>query len=212
MPPSRLVRLAGWTASGALLLVLLYLLVYHSALALLGPHEIYRLLGHDAYDRWFAGGGIVGVTALAFVIALHTVPFLVLAAIAAGVSRILAPPQRKAAFFVALGVLATACVAVFRAVSPGTPLELVASLAFAEDTVYAPGFDERSFRSVAIGDSREAVLERLGEPLERWNAAPNGVETWSYTASPGTHSYWLRSIRFDDRGRVTKKDAEFYVD
>ena len=213
-PPSRpAVRLIGWTAIAAIALVLAYLVVYHVALAVLGPREIHRLLGEEAYNRWFATGGIMGMTALAFVVALYAVPFLGLAAIAAAGARILAPPRRRRrAFFVALLLLVTSSVAVFRAVSMGTPLELVTSMVFAEDTVYAPGFDERAFRTVEIGDGREAVLERLGEPLERWNAEPTGVETWSYTASPGSHSYWLRSIRFDDHGRVSEKNAEFYVD
>ena len=151
---------------GAILLVLVYLAVYHVALAVLGPHAIYRLLGQEAFNRWFAPGGIMGLTALTFWIGLHAFPFLALAAIAAGAARMLAPAhRRKPAFFVVFGLLATSSVALFRAVSPGTPGELATSVVFGDDTVYAPGFDERAFRTVRIGDSREAVLERLGEPL-----------------------------------------------
>ena len=40
------------------------------------------------------------------------------------------------------------------------------------DTEYAAGYTEKAFRDVRLGDTREAVLSRLGEPISSYDTEP----------------------------------------
>jgi outer membrane protein assembly factor BamE (lipoprotein component of BamABCDE complex) len=88
----------------------------------------------------------------------------------------------------------------------GGPLALVATL----ETRYAPGYSERRFHEVAVGQSRDEVLARLGEPLRK--GAHDSTESWSYSESPNDTHYWCRVVIFDGTGRVSRVHAELYAD
>lgn len=82
---------------------------------------------------------------------------------------------------------------------------------WSEDTLYAPRYTEAAFESVELGWDRAQVMERLGEPLAR-EPGFEGGERWSYTKSAESGYYWLRTVRFDDAGRVAEKVARFEFD
>lgn len=63
-------------------------------------------------------------------------------------------------------------------------------LAATEDTEYAPGYSERAFRAVELGDAEAEVLAALGEPLSERVGEPS--TTWLY--ADGGHG------RFEARG------------
>lgn len=86
----------------------------------------------------------------------------------------------------------------------------VSAVAANLETRYAPGFSEEKFREVAVGQSREDVRTRLGEPLRTWKSPTD--EYWAYSESPNSGDYWVRSIVFDRTGRVSRVHAELYVD
>lgn len=103
------------------------------------------------------------------------------------------------------------CVLVLPALCVGAcfvgPLALAATL----ETRYAPGYSEEKFHEVAVGQSREEVRARLGEPLSqhRWDDA---TESWAYSESPHDSHYWCRVVIFDGTGHVSEVHAELYVD
>jgi hypothetical protein len=83
-----------------------------------------------------------------------------------------------------------------------------------EDTVYAAGYSDAAFRSVAAGMSEAEVEQVLGAPYSRWTiersgAGPDAGARWSH--SPGDTRYRCRIILFRG-GYVVEKHAEFYVD
>ncbi|MBZ4410483.1 hypothetical protein OWM54_29830 [Myxococcus sp. MISCRS1] len=89
----------------------------------------------------------------------------------------------------------------------------LASLAFREDTVFAPGYSAFKFWRIRRGMT-EAEVERLvGGPLKTWT--PRDVDLdevyWSYSHSPGDTHYRMRLVCFRD-GRVHDLHTEFYVD
>lgn len=86
----------------------------------------------------------------------------------------------------------------------------VSAVAASQETRYAPGFTEEKFREVAVGQSREDVRTRLGEPLKAWTVASS--EHWAYSDSPSDGDYWVRRVSFDSSGRVSEVAAELYVD
>ena len=80
---------------------------------------------------------------------------------------------------------------------------------FGLDTEYAPGYSEAAFESVRIGETREAVVARLGEPL--WTFGEER-EVLSYTRSPSDSHYLVRMVVLDEKGRVVEKRSEIYWD
>jgi hypothetical protein len=79
-----------------------------------------------------------------------------------------------------------------------------------EDTFYAPGYSDAAFRRVTIGMTEGEVTALLGRPLGT-RQLPSGEASWSFTRSPGDHSYRLRAIIFKD-GVVRRKIHWLYVD
>ena len=77
-------------------------------------------------------------------------------------------------------------------------------------TEYAPGYTKAAFLAVQIGDSRERVIELLGEPLVVHDDTIGDVLT--YSRSPTYKHFRLRSIALDSKGRVRRVYREFYWD
>jgi hypothetical protein len=80
-----------------------------------------------------------------------------------------------------------------------------------DTTVYAGGYSDAAWASVAVDDTHTAVVARLGEPLERWRRSND--EWWSYSRQgTGTENYRERKLRFAIHGRVAEKIEACYVD
>lgn len=86
------------------------------------------------------------------------------------------------------------------------PIALMATL----ETEWAPNYREFEFHRIQPGETREQVLARLGEPLERF--ARGARESWVYTRSPNSNHYWYRVVYFDSSGRVESTYHELYFD
>lgn len=88
----------------------------------------------------------------------------------------------------------------------------VASWLYPSDTVYAGGFTEQGFRSLASGADRETVVSVLGKPLR--TAVDGGKEYWYYSKHGQKYdNYWNMIVILDRAsGRVVEKFREFYVD
>ena len=86
------------------------------------------------------------------------------------------------------------------------------SLLFSENTVYAPGFDEKEFRALKRGMSKDEVRSKLGDPLSTWSGS-GGFEWWAYSKH-GTKSenFLCRSLAFNTEGQLIERHAEFYAD
>jgi hypothetical protein len=82
-----------------------------------------------------------------------------------------------------------------------------------ESTIYARGYTDRAFASIAVGDSPKKVLTVLGPPLRRgsWGDLPN---VWYYSEQRNvTDNFWRRWVVLDSSGaRVVEKIADFWVD
>lgn len=75
------------------------------------------------------------------------------------------------------------------------------------DTQYTPGYSEKKFKSIKLGDSEQQVISALGPPFSTERAQPY-VE-WIYSADSqrrflrtGEGSGTYTSIRFDSNDRV----------
>ncbi len=80
-----------------------------------------------------------------------------------------------------------------------------------DTTVYAPGYSEVGWRSVAAGDTLASVRARLGEPIYKWSHPDD--EWWSYSVHGSqTDDYRERKVRFSLQGRVLEKHEECYID
>ena len=77
------------------------------------------------------------------------------------------------------------------------------------DTQYAAGYSEEAFQSIRGGDTREEVLERLGEPLRVYGV---NDEVLSYSMSPSGSNYLMRDIVLDAEGCVTEIRREIWWD
>jgi hypothetical protein len=91
---------------------------------------------------------------------------------------------------------------------------LIWSSMFEEDTVYAPGYSDASFRKVANGMSESELKSLLGDPLSLYPAYKNRGQDWTswcYTKSQNSSHYRIRSVRIKEN-IVIGKHAEFYVD
>jgi hypothetical protein len=96
-------------------------------------------------------------------------------------------------------------------------LGLLGSISLQEDTVYAPGYSDRAFRSVQAGRTRGEVRERLGEPLEvrvdPWATRKGAAqECWAFSRSPGDTEYRIRLVCFSTDGVVLWKESLFWFD
>jgi outer membrane protein assembly factor BamE (lipoprotein component of BamABCDE complex) len=90
--------------------------------------------------------------------------------------------------------------------------DVVAPLIFAENTKYAPGYDETKFRSISKGVSKANVRTRLGDPLAARTFA-DGETVWYYSEqAAATDNYFVRNVVFDRDGHVVRTFAEFYLD
>lgn len=79
------------------------------------------------------------------------------------------------------------------------------------DTEYAPGYTEKGFREVRLGQTRDDVIALLGQPLHKRSVRKGAAEGWLYSQSPGSRDYRYREIQFAD-GLVTHRIHYYYVD
>lgn len=94
-----------------------------------------------------------------------------------------------------------------------SPKDQLLTLAFGDDgTVYAPGYSESAFRSIRLGMTTEQVKAILGAPLAEGKDENGAPVIWRYSASPRKGNYHYRGVRFDAKGNVVERIAEFYVD
>jgi len=78
------------------------------------------------------------------------------------------------------------------------------------DTEYAPGYSERAWESIRVGDTAGTVRSKLGPPL-RVRDLGGGTEGWIYSRSPSSADYFYREIHLRG-GVVSFVDAHFYFD
>lgn len=81
------------------------------------------------------------------------------------------------------------------------------------NTRYAPGYSEKAFRAIVVGDSEERVLDLLGEPLERDPSVNDPSRTYLWYAKPigPSQSHLLRNIVIKD-GQVTQIYSQIWLD
>lgn len=82
------------------------------------------------------------------------------------------------------------------------------------NTRYAPGYSERAFMAIEVGDSEGRVLDLLGEPLERSASVYQGHyrEYLWYTKPIGpSENYLLRNIVVKD-GQVVRVYSQVWWD
>lgn len=82
---------------------------------------------------------------------------------------------------------------------------------FGDDTEYAPGYSDDTFRAIKVGDTSDRVLLELGDPLATVNDRAESSRVLFFTRSPQSTHYRLRAIRIDD-GLVKEVIAKVYVD
>jgi len=80
---------------------------------------------------------------------------------------------------------------------------------FEEDTIFAPGYSDESFRRVRLQMSMDEVRSLLGPPLAVGEVGDR--TSWAYAKSPGDKSRRIRTIVFRD-DFVAKVIHRFYVD
>ena len=83
-----------------------------------------------------------------------------------------------------------------------------------QNTRYAPGYSEKAFRAVAVGDSEGRVLDLLGEPLEQtFNYASDLPRTYLWYTKPigPSQNYALRNIVIED-GQVAQIYSQIWLD
>jgi hypothetical protein len=81
------------------------------------------------------------------------------------------------------------------------------------NTEYAPGYSERAFGVVAVGNAEERVLDLLGEPLERNPSAQDPSYVYlRYSRAIGPSDSHLGRIILLRGGRVIRIWHEVYLD
>jgi hypothetical protein len=98
-----------------------------------------------------------------------------------------------------------------RAYSLDGPRGCVVPLLLKTDTEFAAGYSNAAFRQVRVGMTADDVITLLGTPLGTWPRDDAGREWWSWSRSPGDHSYRVRTVLLE-QGRVTGVGHGFYVD
>jgi len=90
--------------------------------------------------------------------------------------------------------------------------ELLWPLITKHDTEYAPGYGEKTYRSLEFGTRQEAVEQALGPPLEV-KQFPDGLTYWYYSRHGHRFdSYFVRILGFDEKGSLVTRRSYFYVD
>jgi RimJ/RimL family protein N-acetyltransferase len=89
---------------------------------------------------------------------------------------------------------------------------LVTLNAFEDATQWSPEYVEREFKRLKIGQSQEAVLKMLGEPLGRDSFDDRREETWRYTTQKTNKGYWSRTVVFDRDKRVCGSVRHYEID
>ena len=90
--------------------------------------------------------------------------------------------------------------------------EFVLSSISEEETVYAKGYSDKAWNEVKINDTKERVIQLLGDPLKIYKS-DDGSSSYYYTdQGPKDTNYRMRTIIFNKEGRVIEKVREFYVD
>lgn len=80
------------------------------------------------------------------------------------------------------------------------------------NTRYAPGYSERAFGTIVVGDSEERVLDLLGEPLERGSSVNDPSLTYLWYAKPiRGESHLVRNITIK-HGKVTQIYSQIWLD
>ena len=92
---------------------------------------------------------------------------------------------------------------------PDGILGVILPVLFPDTTNYAPGFQEKAFDDICIGDDKDEVLKVLGNPLQQdvWE----GLERWRFTESRADSHYRMRQITFEN-GIVVSKQSYYYID
>lgn len=83
---------------------------------------------------------------------------------------------------------------------------------FEDTTQWSPEYVEREFKRLKIGQSQEAVLKMLGQPLARESYENGKKEIWRYTQGKIDSSYWFRTVVFDEKMMVSEIDRHYDVD
>jgi hypothetical protein len=83
---------------------------------------------------------------------------------------------------------------------------------FEDTTQWSPGYIEREFKSIKIGQSQESVLKMLGHPLARESYDNGKREFWRYTQGKPDRNYWFRTAVFDENKLVSEIDRHYFVD
>lgn len=82
------------------------------------------------------------------------------------------------------------------------------------NTTYAPGFSEKAFRAIVVGDSKERVIGLLGEPLEQtinYNTDPPSTYLWYAKPIGSSENHVLRNIVVRD-GSVARIYGQVWLD
>ncbi len=84
------------------------------------------------------------------------------------------------------------------------------------DTEYAPGYSDKAFDSIAIGDSYETVLSKLGKPLsfsdnETYENWIYSVEQQSEYSKNGHGKGTFTTFTFDETGKVKAVSGQIAV-
>ena len=95
--------------------------------------------------------------------------------------------------------------------------EYLGSLVLGEDTTYSVRYNEKSFKRVKKGLSKEEVRQLLGEPLRIAEYKKNGLNysAWIYSMQTPTsriHNFRMRVVVFDERNSVLRTETGLYVD
>ena len=90
--------------------------------------------------------------------------------------------------------------------------EWVGIWASADETIFAAGFSEPTFRALDLGASMDEARKHLGEPLSH-STASNGRIIWHYSApAKPSSSYLVRTLQFDAGGKLIRKGSDYYLD
>ena len=81
------------------------------------------------------------------------------------------------------------------------------------NTRTAPGYTERAFRAIRVGDSEERVIDMLGEPLERTpgRSDPSYIYLWYAKPIGPSENHLLRNIVIKD-GEVIQVYRQIWLD
>jgi outer membrane protein assembly factor BamE (lipoprotein component of BamABCDE complex) len=83
--------------------------------------------------------------------------------------------------------------------------------AFGADTEYTKGYTDAAFAKVRAGQTKQEVIDALGEPFTKSPSHISGKERWMYSRSPTSTHYRYREVQLVD-GVVVEKRNHFYID